>query len=130
MLRISASLSRYSFKLGSIICVFARAILFAYTSCLANNGQTFASLNVNTSFFNVTTALAMMVGRFAVAIPALTFAGFFAKQKNTPSSVGMLPTDSAKFGALVIACLLILTALSHLPALALGPALERLQFGT
>ena len=105
-------------------------ILFAYTSCFANNGQTFAGLNANTTFFNVTTALAMMVGRFAVAVPALTFAGFFARQRKAPASAGTLPTDSGTFGALVIACLLILTALSYLSVLALGPVLERLVFGT
>ena len=70
------------------------------------------------------------VGRFAVAVPALVFAGFFARQKKTPASAGTLPTDSVTFGVLVIACLLILTALSYLPVLALGPVLERLQFGT
>jgi K+-transporting ATPase ATPase A chain len=106
------------------------AILFAYTSCFSNNGQAFAGLNANTTFYNITTALAMIVGRFAVAVPALVFAGFFARQKKTPASAGTLPTDSVTFGVLVIACLLILTALSYLPVLALGPILERLQFGT
>jgi potassium-transporting ATPase potassium-binding subunit len=105
------------------------AILFAYTSCFANNGQAFASLKANTTFYNVTTALAMMAGRFALAIPALGVAALFARQKDAPSSVGTVPTDSLWFAVLLIATLLIMTALSYLPALALGPVLERLQFG-
>jgi potassium-transporting ATPase potassium-binding subunit len=106
------------------------AILFAYTSCFANNGQAFASLNANTTFYSVTTAMAMMAGRFALAIPALGVAALFARQKDTPASVGTVPTDSVWFAVLLVATLLIMTALSYLPALALGPILERLRFGT
>jgi potassium-transporting ATPase potassium-binding subunit len=105
-------------------------ILFAYASCFANNGQTFAGLSVNTPFYNVTTALAMVAGRFALAVPALTFAGLFARQRATPSSSGTLPTHSFLFGVLLTACLITMVALSYLPALALGPILERLLFGT
>ena len=105
------------------------AILFAYTSCIANNGQAFASLNANTSFYNVTTAIAMFMGRFAHAIPALALAGFFARQKKAPATAGTVPTDSCIFGLLLSACLVILTALSYLPALALGPVLDRLLHG-
>ena len=105
-------------------------ILFAYASCFANNGQSFAGLSANTPFYNLTTALAMMVGRFALAIPALAFAACFARQRNTPSSSGTLPTHSFLFGVLLTACLITMVALSYLPALALGPILERLLFGT
>jgi potassium-transporting ATPase potassium-binding subunit len=105
-------------------------ILFAYASCVANNGQSFAGLSANTVFYNLTTALAMMAGRFALAIPALAFAGLLARQRNTPSSSGTLPTDSLSFGILLTASLITVTALSYLPALALGPVLERLVFGT
>lgn len=104
-------------------------ILFAYTSCFANNGQSFAGLSVNTPFYNLTTALAMMVGRFGLAIPALALAALFGRQRNTPSSSGTLPTHSLIFGLLLTACLITMVALSYLPALALGPLLERLQFG-
>ena len=104
-------------------------ILFAYTSCFANNGQTFAGLSANTSFYNLTMALAMMAGRFALAIPALTLAALFARQRKTPASSGTLPTHSLSFGVLLTTCLIIMVALSYLPALALGPALERLLFG-
>ncbi len=101
-------------------------ILFAYTSCFANNGQAFASLNGNTPFYNLTTAVAMIVGRFGLAIPALGLAGRFARQRNSPATSGTLPTHSLSFGVLLAACLIIMVALSYLPALALGPVLERL----
>ena len=104
-------------------------ILFAYTSCFANNGQSFAGLSANTPFYNLTTALAMMVGRFGLAIPALAFAALFGRQRSTPSSSGTLPTHSFSFGVLLTACLITMVALSYLPALALGPVLERLLFG-
>jgi K+-transporting ATPase ATPase A chain len=104
-------------------------ILFAYTSCFANNGQSFASLSANTPFYNLTTAFGMMVGRFGLAIPALAFASLFGRQRNTPSSSGTLPTHSFAFGALLTTCLITMVALSYLPALALGPVLERLLLG-
>jgi len=105
------------------------AIIFGYASSFANNGQAFGSLNANTTFYNVTTALAMMVGRFGLAIPALALASLFARQKNTPASSGTLPTDSVSFGVFLTACIIVTTALSYLPALALGPILERLLLG-
>jgi potassium-transporting ATPase potassium-binding subunit len=104
-------------------------ILFAYTSCFANNGQAFASLNANTPFYNLTTAIAMLAGRFGLAIPALGLAARFGRQRNTPTTSGTLPTHSFSFGVLLAACLVIMAALSYLPALALGPVLERLLFG-
>ena len=58
-------------------------ILVAYTSSMANNGQNFAGLSANTPFYNITTALAMMAGRFGLAIPALAFAGIFAEQQRS-----------------------------------------------
>ena len=102
-------------------------ILFAYTSCFANNGQSFASLSARTRFYNLTTALAMMVGRFGLAIPALAFAALFGRQ-NTPSSSGTLPIHSFVFGVLLTPCLMVMATMSYLPALALGPVLERLLF--
>ena len=104
-------------------------ILFAYTSCFASNGQSFGGLSANTAFYNLTTVLAMMVGRFGLAIPALALAALFAGQRNTPSSSGTLPTHGFTFAVLLTVCLIIMVALSYLPALALGPLLERLLFG-
>jgi len=105
-------------------------IFFAYVTCFANNGQAFAGLSANMPFYNLTTSLAMMAGRFVLAIPALSFAALFARQRNTPASLGTLPTHSLLFGILLTACLLTMVALCYLPVLALGPILERLLFGT
>ena len=104
-------------------------ILFAFTSCFANNGQSFAGLSANTRFYNLTTALAMMVGRFGLAIPSLAFSALFGRLRITHSSSGTLPTHSFIFGVLLTICLIIMVALSYLPALALGPVLERLLLG-
>jgi K+-transporting ATPase ATPase A chain len=104
-------------------------ILFAYTSCFANNGQSFAGLSANAPFYYLTTAVAMMVGRFGLAIPALALADLFGRQRSTPASSGTLPTHSFLFGVLLTTCLITMVALSYLPALALGPVLERLLFG-
>lgn len=104
-------------------------ILFGYASCFTNNGQAFAGLNANTPFYNLTTAVAMMVGRFGLAIPALAFAALFGRQRNTPTTSGTLPTHSFVFALLLTTCLIVMVALSYLPSLALGPVLEHLQFG-
>ena len=101
-------------------------ILFGYASANANNGQNFAGLNANSTFYNLTTALTMMVGRFGLAIPALSLAGLFAAQQPTPESVGTMPTNSWSFAILLIFTALIVSALSYFPALALGPLLEHL----
>jgi len=101
-------------------------ILFAYASANANNGQNFAGLNANSTFYNLTTAITMMVGRFGLAIPALALAGLFAAQQPTPESAGTLPTNSWSFAILLTLTALIVSALSYFPALALGPILEHL----
>src|SRR5262252_5123120 len=104
--------------------------VFAYTSSLANNGQNFAGLNANTPFYNITTALAMMVGRFGLAIPALALAGRLALQPRRQAGLGTLPTDSLLFACLVIGTIVIVGGLSYLPVLALGPVVEHLLLGT
>jgi K+-transporting ATPase ATPase A chain len=101
-------------------------ILVAYTTSMANNGQNFAGLSANTPFYNVTTALAMLAGRFGLAIPALALAGRFARQPSKPVTGGTLPTDTPLFAGLTIATILIVGALSYLPVLALGPLIEHL----
>jgi len=101
-------------------------ILFAYASANANNGQNFAGLNANSTFYNLTTAITMMVGRFGLAIPALALASLFAAQQPTPDSAGTLPTNSWSFAILLTFTALIVSALSYFPALALGPLLEHL----
>ena len=101
-------------------------ILFAFASANANNGQNFAGLNANSAFYNLTTAVTMMLGRFGLAIPALGLAGLFAAQQPTPDSAGTLPTNSLSFAVLLTSTALIVSALSYFPALALGPLLEHL----
>jgi K+-transporting ATPase ATPase A chain len=102
-------------------------ILVAYTTSVANNGQNFAGLSANTPFYNVTTALAMVLGRFGLAILVLALAGRFARQPIRPASEGTLPTDTPLFAALTIATILVIGALSYLPILALGPIVEHLN---
>jgi K+-transporting ATPase ATPase A chain len=103
-------------------------ILFGFASSFANNGQAFAGLNANTPFYNTMTAIAMMAGRFGLTIPALVFAGLLARQKERPQSRGTLRTDTFTFGALLTTFLIMVTALSYLPVLTLGPVLEHLLF--
>jgi len=102
-------------------------ILFAYASCTANNGQTMAGLNANTVFYNITTIIAMLVGRYGLAALALALAGRFAAQRRLPTTAGTLPSDSATFGVLVFATILLAGALCFFPAIALGPIAELLQ---
>ena len=102
-------------------------VLFAYASSMANNGQNMAGLNANSVFYNLSTAVAMLAGRFGLAALALALAGRFAAQRRWPTTSGTLPSDSAMFGALVFGTVLLVGALSFLPALALGPMAEALQ---
>ena len=102
-------------------------ILFAYASCMANNGQTMAGLNANSPFYNLTTAVAMLAGRFGLAALALALAGRFAAQVRKPETIGSMPCDTPTFGALVLGSVVLVGALSFLPALVLGPIAEHLH---
>jgi len=102
-------------------------ILFAYASCMANNGQTMAGLNANSVFYNATTVVAMLAGRYGLAALALALAGRFAAQRLQPSTAGTLPNDTLTFGVLVFGTILLGGALSFLPALSLGPIAEFLR---
>ena len=99
-------------------------IFFAYASVLANNGQSMAGLSANTVFYNVTTMVAMLVGRYGLAVLALALAGRFAAASRRPFSPGTVPSDGFQFGVLLAATALLVGALNFLPALALGPILE------
>jgi K+-transporting ATPase ATPase A chain len=101
-------------------------ILFAYTSSFANNGQNFAGLTANSGFYNLTTALAMLIGRFGLAIPALAIAGALAAQTTRQRTVSTLPTTSPMFAAMLMGTILIVGALTFFPALVLGPVAEHL----
>jgi K+-transporting ATPase ATPase A chain len=102
-------------------------ILFAYASAFANNGQNFAGLSANSVFYNSTTAVAMMAGRFGLAVPALALAGQFARQGRRPANIGTVPTDSPAFAVLLLATAVVVGGLSYFPALALGPIIEHLR---
>ena len=102
-------------------------ILFAYASCMANNGQTMAGLNANSPFYNLTTAVAMAAGRFGLAALALALAGRFAAQARKPETIGSMPCDTPTFGVLVLGTVVLVGALCFLPALALGPIAEHLH---
>ena len=99
-------------------------IVYAYASSAADNGSAFAGLNANTPWWNVTSGLAMFLGRFAHAIPILAIAGSLAAKRKTMRSAGTLPTDGALFITFLLAVILIVTLLQYLPALALGPVAE------
>jgi len=101
-------------------------ILFAYASCMANNGQSMAGLNANTIFYNGTTAIAMLIGRYGLAALALALAGRFAAQRRMPTTAGTLPSDTPAFGVLVFGTILLVGALCFFAALALGPIAEAL----
>jgi K+-transporting ATPase ATPase A chain len=102
-------------------------IVFAYASCMANNGQTMAGLNANSLFYNVTTTLAMLAGRYGLGVLALALAGRFAAQRRLPTTAGTLPSDTPTFGALVFGTIPLVGALCFFPALALGPIVEFFQ---
>ena len=102
-------------------------ILYAFSSAGNNNGSAFAGLTANTPFYNLLLGLAMLVARYWVAIPALAIAGSLAQKKWVPPGPGTLPTHTPLFVVLVTGTILLLGALSFLPALALGPIVEHLQ---
>ena len=102
-------------------------VLFAYASSVANNGMTMAGLNANSVFYNMTTAVAMLAGRFWLVALALALAGRFAAQGRRSITLGSLPSDTMTFGVLVLGTVVLVGALSFLPALALGPLMELLQ---
>src|SRR6476660_7765794 len=93
-------------------------VLYAYTSQTGNNGSAFAGLTGNIMFYNLTGAIAMLVGRFWMIIPAMAIAGSLAEKKSIPPSAGTFPTTGALFIGLVVG------GLPFFPALALGPIVE------
>ena len=99
-------------------------LLYAYTSTAATNGSAFAGLNATTPFYNLTLALAMVCGRYLVIVPVLAIAGSLAAKVKVPVSAGTLPTDGMQFVFLIVGTVLIVGALTFIPALALGPLAE------
>jgi K+-transporting ATPase ATPase A chain len=101
-------------------------VLYAYTSADGNNGSAFAGLSANTLFYNITLAIAMLVGRFWMIIPAMAIAGSLAAKKSVPPSAGTFPTTGGLFVGLVVGVIVIVGGLTFFPALALGPIVEHL----
>jgi K+-transporting ATPase ATPase A chain len=102
-------------------------VLYAYSSCANNNGSAFGGLEANNPFYNFSLGLAMFFGRFWLKIPVLAIAGALARKKWTPVSVGTMPTHTPLFVILLISTVIIVGALTFIPALALGPIVEHLQ---
>ena len=101
-------------------------LLYAYSSAAGNNGSAFAGLNPNTLWFNSSLGVAMLLGRFFMAIPVLAIAGNLAKKKITPESLGTFRVTGALFTVLLVSTILIVSSLTFFPALSLGPILEHL----
>jgi potassium-transporting ATPase potassium-binding subunit len=102
-------------------------ILYAFSSAAGNNGSAFAGLSANTPFYNIALGIIMLFGRYGIIIPVLAIAGSLAAKKSVPITVGTLPTHTPLFVLLLIATILLVGALTFVPALALGPIVEHLQ---
>jgi len=102
-------------------------LLYAFTSAANNNGSAFAGLNANTSFLNSALTFVMLFGRFFLIIPTLALAGSLVRKQTVPASSGTFPTHTPLFIVLVIGVLVIVGALTFLPALALGPLVDILK---
>jgi K+-transporting ATPase ATPase A chain len=99
-------------------------ILYANASAVATNGSSFAGLNTNTPWLNLTLGLEMLVGRFLVIIPALAVAGSLARKRRLIATSGTLPTKGPLFVGLLLGTILLVTALTFFPVLSLGPIAE------
>jgi K+-transporting ATPase ATPase A chain len=102
-------------------------ILYALSSAANNNGSAFAGLSANTPFYNVLLALVMWFGRFAFIVPVLAIAGSLAAKKRIEPTAGTLPTHGPLFVAMLVGTVILVGALTYVPALALGPVIEHLQ---
>ena len=101
-------------------------VLYAFSSAANNNGSAFGGLGANSPFYNVMLGVSMFLGRFWIKIAVLALAGALAKKKLVPASVGTLPTHTPLFIAMLVGVIVIVGALTFIPALALGPIVEHL----
>ena len=104
-------------------------ILYAFSSTSNNNGSAFGGLGTNNLFYNVALSLCMFFGRYWIAVPVLAMAGSLAGKRAIPVSEGTLRTHTPLFATFLAATVVIVGALTYLPALALGPIVEQLQMG-
>ncbi len=102
-------------------------VLYAFTSAVGNNGSAFAGISANTPFYNSALGFAVWFGRFWLMIPVLALAGSLAGKKRMPASVGSMATHTPLFVWLLIGTVLLVGALTFVPALALGPVIEHLN---
>jgi len=102
-------------------------ILYAFSSAGNNNGSAFGGLSANVPFYNIALGVAMWISRYWLAIPVLALAGSLARKKIVPASAGTLPTHTPLFVVLLMSVVLIVGALTFIPALALGPIVEQLE---
>jgi K+-transporting ATPase ATPase A chain len=102
-------------------------ILYAFSSAAGNNGSAFAGLSANTPFYNIALGIVMLFGRYGIIIPVLAIAGSLAAKKTVPTTLGTLPTHTPLFVMLLIGTVLLVGALTFVPALALGPVVEHLM---
>jgi len=100
--------------------------LYAFSSASNNNGSAFAGLNANTPFYNTALGLCMLFGRYWLAVPVLALAGSLARKKLVPAGLGTLATHTPLFVVLLVGTVMLVGALTYVPALALGPIAEHL----
>ena len=100
--------------------------LYAFSSASNNNGSAFAGFSANTPFYNTALGLCMLFGRYWLAVPVLAVAGSLARKKTVPAGPGTLPTDTPLFAGLLVGVVILVGALTFVPALALGPIVEHL----
>ncbi|MDR6466180.1 potassium-transporting ATPase subunit KdpA [Chryseobacterium sediminis] len=103
-------------------------MLYEFTSSAANNGSGFEGLGDNTSWWNISTGIVLLLSRFIPIIGPVAIAGLLAQKKYIPESSGTLKTDTATFGFMTLAVILLIAALSFFPALTLGPIAEQIQY--
>jgi K+-transporting ATPase ATPase A chain len=101
-------------------------IVYAFTSMSNNNGSAFVGLNGNTTWFNTTGGIAMLIGRFFLMVPVLAIAGSLARKQTVPASAGTFPTNTPLFAGLLTGVVVIVVGLTYFPVVALGPIVEHL----
>ena len=101
-------------------------VLYPFSSATNNNGSAFAGLSANTPFYNTALGLCMLFGRYWLAIPVLAIAGCLPRKKTVPAGPGTLPTATPLFAGLLVGVVILVGALTFVPALALGPIVEHL----
>ncbi|MGC1376240.1 MAG: potassium-transporting ATPase subunit KdpA [Anaerolineales bacterium] len=104
-------------------------VLYAFSSAANNNGSAFAGLGANSVFYNTALGICMFFARYWLVIPALAIAGSLARKKKVPAGAGTLPTHTPLFSAWLIGVIMVVGALSFIPALSLGPIVEHLMIG-